>query len=110
MDGGDDNAGSAVGEAFAEFTGTTGGANGVCLKVIVFEHSLVIEVLAVHDKDDLFDKPGFCQAACSFEAREGLTAAGSMPDVAAGFLGTEALGVIVGDFDTVDDSLVAAIW
>ena len=105
MDGGDHDVGSAVGEAFAEFAGTAGGADGVCLEVVVFEHGLVVEVLAVHDEDDLVDESGFCQAACGFEAGEGLAAAGGVPDVAAGFFGAENLRVVVGDFDALNDFL-----
>ena len=105
VDGGDYDVGSTVGEAVAEFAGAAGGADGVCLEVVVFEHGLVVEVLAVHDEENLVNEPGFCQAACGFEAGEGLATAGGVPDVAAGFLGAEALGVVVGDFDALDDFL-----
>ena len=103
VDGGDHDVGSTVGEAVAEFASAAGGADGVCLEVVVLEHGLVVEVLAVHDEENLVDESGFCQAACGLEAGEGLTAAGGVPDVAAGFLGAEALGVVVGDFDSLND-------
>ena len=103
VDGGDHDVGSAVGEAVAEFAGAAGGADGVCLEVVVFEHGLVVEVFAVHDEDDLVDESGFCQAACGFEAGEGFAAAGGVPDVAAGFFGAEEFGVVVGDFDSLND-------
>ena len=50
------------------------------LKAVIFLHGLVIEILAVYDKENLINKIELRSQSCSLEAGQGLTTAGSMPD------------------------------
>ena len=80
----------AVGRAFFE--------------AVILLHGLVVQILAVHDEEDLVHKGQRGRDACGLEGGQGFAGAGGMPDVAAGGDGAILL-VVMGDLDAVDDAL-----
>jgi len=76
LDRGDDDARIRVVDLPAQLVGGLVGGDRPLGEAVVLLDGLVVQVLAVDDEDDLVDEPGFCQAACGFEAGEGLAAAG----------------------------------
>ena len=105
LDGGDDDRRGRVVDLLGELACGLVGGNGSLGEGVIFADGLVVEVLAVDDEENLVDPFHSCSELCALEGREGLSGAGGVPDVAAGFFGAEQLGVVIGDFDALNDFL-----
>lgn len=104
LDGGDDDAGVRVLELTLEHGGGGVAVGGAFLEAVVFLHGLVVQVFAVHHKENLVYVGQLTGQTGGFEGGQGLAAAGGVPDVAAAIPGAEGL-VVVGNGDAVEDAL-----
>ncbi len=76
------------------------GVGRALFEPVVFLHGLVVQVLAVDDKEHLVDVGQLGREARGLERGQGFARAGRVPDVAAAGDGA-VLFVVVGDFDAV---------
>ena len=104
LDGSDDDAGVWVLQLALEHGGGGVAVGGALLEAVVFFHGLVVQVLAVHHKENFVYVGKLAGQPGGFEGGQRLAAAGGVPDVAAAPLG--AIGfVVVGNGDAVEDAL-----
>ena len=104
LDGGNDDAGVGVLQLALEHGGGGVAVGGALLEAVVFLHGLVVQVLAVHHKENLVYVGQLAGQTGGLEGGQRLAAAGGVPDVAAALLGTVGF-VVVGNGDAVEDAL-----
>ena len=104
LDGGDDDAGVGGLQLAFEHGGGGVAVGGALLEAVVFLHGLVVQVLAVHHKENLVYVGQLAGQTGGLEGGQRLAAAGGVPDVAAAPLGAVGF-VVVGNGDAVEDAL-----
>ena len=102
LDGGDDDRGGRVVDLLGELACGLVGGDSSLSEGVIFADSLMVEVLAVDDEENLVDPLHTCSELCSLEGGEGLSGAGRVPDVSAG---GDSPGLLVhgGGLDALED-------
>ena len=102
LDGGNDDPGRRVLQLALEHGGGGVAVGGAFFKAVVLLHGLVVQVFAVHHKQDFVNVRQAAGQPRRLEGGQRFSAAGGVPDIAAALQGA-VLFVGVGDLDAVQD-------
>ena len=104
LDGRDDDPRVRVFELLLQHGRRGVGVRGALLEPVVLPHGLVVEVLAIHDEQDLVDARQFRSELRGLERGQRLTRASRVPHIPASRFRAE-LSVVRGDVDSLQDPL-----
>ena len=94
LDSGDNNFIVVSVQVAFQTSGTLRTIHAIRREALILSHGLVIQVFTIHHEKDLVYAVQFCGQSCGLKAGESFARPSSMPDIAATFGLTPALGLI----------------